>query len=130
MELKEYIKEKQDRGGVKQQDFVSYLYSLMDKYKIEKNSTLYTRANISKQVFSNMISGKANPSLNNCLKIAFCLNITNQECKYLLKKAGYTLPSCSTYSCIVRYCIENKIYDLDTLNNYLIEYGYTNSLIE
>ena len=44
--------------------------------------------------------------------------------KYLLKKAGYTPSSASTYSLIIRYCIENKIYDLNKVNDYLEEYGF------
>ena len=53
----------------------------------------------------------------------------NHECKYLLKKAGYTLASSSTYALVIRYCIENKIYDLDKVNEYLTQYGYEDSLI-
>ena len=34
------------------------------------------------------------------------------------------------YSLIIRYCIENEIYDLAILNEYLTKYGYTSSLID
>ena len=57
------------------------------------------------------------------------MKLSNYECKYLLKKAGYTLPTSSKYALIIRYCIENRIYDIYKLNDYLEEYGYTNSLI-
>ena len=63
-------------------------------------------------------------SLETVLKLVFALRLNNQECKYLLKKAGYTLSSASTYSLIIRYCIENKIYDLNKVNDYLEEYGF------
>lgn len=130
MTLEEYIKYKQSRSKEKIDDFVDYLYFLMDKYGFPKSSDLYTKANISKQSWSAIISKKCNPSLSTCLKIIFTLKLNNHECKYLLKKAGYTLASSSKYSLIIRYCIENEIYDLAILNEYLTKYGYTSSLID
>lgn len=113
----------------KTQSFVEYLYSLMDKYGFENASILYNKANISRQLWSSIISGKSNPSLNVCLKIAFAIHVTNHECKYLLKKAGYTLASSNKYALIIRYAIENKIYDIYEVNKLLEENGYADSLI-
>ncbi|MCH5179818.1 MAG: helix-turn-helix transcriptional regulator [Erysipelotrichales bacterium] len=129
MSLEEYINKKQSNKE-KSKDFVSFLYDLMDKYNITKTSDIYNKANITKQAFSSIISGKCNPSLNTCVKIAFAMKLDNHDCKYLLKKAGYTLPSSSKYSCIIRYCIENKIYDLYKLNEYLEQYGFVDSLMK
>lgn len=130
MTLDEYIIFKQNRNDEKRYTFVSYLYYLMDKYKYIKAQDLYKKANISKQSWSQIISEKCNPSLNTCIKIVFAMGLTNHECKYLLKKAGYTLPSSSKYALIIRYCIDNKIYDIYELNEYLLQYGYEKSLIE
>lgn len=130
MTLNEYIQFKQSKTREKQSDFVEYLYLMMDKYGYSKSSDLYTKANISKQSWSSIVSKKCNPSLSTCIKIVFALKLQNRECKYLLKKAGYTLPSSNKYALIIRYCIENEIYDLYELNKYLIEYGYTKSIIE
>ena len=127
-ELDNYIKTKQSRL-LKGSSFVEYLYSLMDKYGYKNAAELYNKANISRQLWSSIISEKSSPSLNLCIKIVFTLKCSNQECKYLLKKAGFTLASSSKYSLIIRYCIENKIYDLAKLNDLLEEYGYTD-LIE
>lgn len=122
-ELNEFIKRHQTEKE-KKDDFTTYLYFLMDKYGFEKNSELIKKANILKQTFSQIISNKVNPSLNTCLKIVFALKANNHECKYLLKKAGYTLASSSTFALIIRYCISNKIYDLSIVNEYLVSYGY------
>lgn len=127
-ELEEYIEE-HTRVKEKAVSFVEYLYSLMDKYGYDKMSDLYNKANISKQLWSSIISGKSNPSLNVCLKIVFALKCDNHECKYLLKKAGYTLASSNRYALIIKYAIENKIYDLSEVNDMLSEYGYEDSLI-
>ena len=55
MTLEEYIKYKQSRTKEKIDDFVDYLYFLMDKYGFSKSSDLYTKANISKQSWSAII---------------------------------------------------------------------------
>ncbi len=126
--LKDYIaRHKQNKE--KALTFVEYLYSLMDKYGFDNASDLYIKANVSRQLWSSIISKKSNPSLNVCLKIAFAIKVTNHECKYLLKKAGYTLSSSNEYALIIRYAIENKIYDIYDVNKLLEENGYGDSLI-
>ena len=123
-----YIKSHQS-DSEKSSSFVEYLYSLMDKYGFSDASNLYNKANISRQLYSSIISNKSHPSLNVCLKLAFTLKVNNHECKYLLKKAGYTLSSNNEYGLIIRYCIENKIYDLLEVNKLLESHGYADSLI-
>lgn len=109
--------------------FVTYLYMMMDKYGFENASILYNKANISRQLWSSIISEKSHPSLNVCIKLVFTLKLNNDECKLLLKKAGYTLSSSSEYALIVRYFIENNNYNLQDLNEALSSYGYEDSLI-
>lgn len=126
--LEQYIS-KHSKNEEKRVDLVAYLYHLMDKYGMDA-PTLYKKANITKQSYSSIISNKCVPSLNTLIKIVFALKADTHECKYLLKKAGYTLASSSTYALIIRYCIENKIYDLATLNEYLMKYGYDDNIVE
>ena len=120
---------KHSRSKEKRSDFTSYLYYLLDKYEID-NVTFYKKADISRQVYSSLISNKVNPSLNTLIKIIFALKLTNHEAKYLLKKANYTLSSSSNYSLIIRYYIENRIFDIDKLNESLIKYGYEDRIIK
>ncbi len=126
--LDEFIK-KHTTSKEKTSSFVEYLYSLMDKYGYVNASSLYDKANISRQLWSSIVSEKSNPSLNVCLKIAFAMGIDNHECKYLLKKAGYTLASSNKYGLIIRYAIENRIYDIYKVNELLENNGYADSLI-
>ena len=90
---------------------------------------MYGLVDISRSLWSSVISGKSNPSLNFTLKVVFGLHCTNHECKYLLKKAGFTLASSSRFALIIRYYLENKIYNLLDVNDYLIKYGYYEQLI-
>ncbi len=128
-ELIDYIK-RHKTNKEKSSDFVTYLYQLMDKYGYDKNSDLYNKANISKQNWSLIISGKVNPSVQTVIKMVFALHANNRECKYLLKKAGYTLASSSDYALIIRYCLENEIYDLGIVDGFLSQYGYEDHLID
>ena len=123
MELGEYIKKHQSNVE-KSSDFQSYLFELINKHGFNKDSDVYNKANISRQSWSLIISGKVKPSLNTLIKIVFALELDNHECKYLLKKAGFTLSSSSEFSLIIRYFIENKKYNIYELNETLAKYGY------
>lgn len=126
--LKEFM-ERHRADEEKSEPFVDYLYSLMEKHGIENPADFYNKANISRQLWSSIISGKSHPSLNVCLKMVLALKASNHECKYLLKKAGFTLASSSPYALIIRYAIENKIYDIVEVNRMLEENGCGDSLI-
>ncbi len=122
--LKEYI-DKHEANKERSKSFVDYLFYLMKKHGYENDANLYKKADISRQLWSSIISGKSKPSLETSLKIVFALHASNRECKLLLKKVGYTLSSSSRLSLIIRYCLENEIYDLIEVNNYLEQYGYS-----
>ena len=103
----------------------------MDKYGFDKNSDFYNKANITRQSWSKIISNNGSkPKPKTIIKIVFTLKANNHECKYLFKKAGYTLASSDKYSLIVRYCIDNGIYDLSKLNDLLAENGFKKRLID
>ena len=122
MTLDEFINE-HHKDKEKSTSFVDYLYSLMQKYGFDNPSGIYNKANISRQLWSSLISNKSAPSLNVCIKIALVMHLNNHECKYLLKKAGFTLASSNRFALIIRYAIENKIYDIYKVNELLINNG-------
>lgn len=128
MTLEEFIKRHQ--GNIeKSQSFVEYLYVLMDKYGITNPANIYNSVGISRQLWSSIISGKSEPSLNVCVKIALGMHLDNHECKYLLKKAGYTLASSSRFALIIRYAIENEIYNICAVNELLADNGCEDSVL-
>ena len=101
--LKEYI-ERHRTDPMKRSEFIVYLDVLREKYGFKKDSDLYNKAGVSRQNYSLIVSG-SRPKLKTALKFIFALHANNRECKYLLKKAGYTLASSSTYALIIRYCL-------------------------
>ena len=50
---------------------------------------------------------------------AVALNLNLQEYEDLLNSATYSLPKNMSKYIILRYCFENKIYNIDTINTYL-----------
>ncbi len=121
--LEESINKK--RSHEKSVSLGEYINELMGKHGYETASELYANAGISKQAFYKILSdGKYRPSLETMIRLALALKLDTHECKYLLKKASYTLASSSKFSLIVRYCIENKIYDIDKVNEILEKEGF------
>jgi hypothetical protein len=55
--------------------------------------------------------------------LALALELDNPTCKKLVKKAGYILTSASKFDLVIRYCIENKIYNLMKVNEMLYDMG-------
>lgn len=127
-ELEQYIA-KHQKNREKSESFVDYLYELMEKHQIENPSDVYKKAFLSRQLYSSIISLKSSPSLNTCIKLALAKHLDNHECKYLLKKAGYTLSSSSRFSLTIRFAIEKHIYDIYEVNKLLIDAGYEDSLL-
>ena len=48
------------------------------------------------------------------------INIDKEDFNKLLNSAGYSL-SQSVFDNVILFCLENNIYDLDVINNYLYE---------
>ena len=58
-----------------------------------------------------------------CVIICLGLKLTLDQTQDMLMRAGYSLSNSRKADVIVRYCIENKIYDVFTVSNMLEEQG-------
>ena len=88
------------------------------------NSECYSRANVSKQVFSNIISDEDySPKKPVALAFAVALNLSVAETESLLKSAGLALSDCNRFDLIVQYFLERHEYDIFRINEILMEYG-------
>lgn len=116
-EIKEYIKEK--NSG--KQTFCEMLFSLIDEKNLNEVE-VYKKANLDRKYFSKLRSDvNYKPSKKNVCALALALQLDNATCKKLVKKAGYILTSSSKFDLVIRYCIENQIYDLVKVNEILYD---------
>lgn len=123
-EIDEFISNYKYDKRVKSSSLSSYINEMMGKHGFDNAKELYKRAFISKQAFYKILSDKTyQPSLDTMVKLALALHLDNQECKYLLKKACYTLPSSSKRALVIRFCLDNKIYSIDKVNKLLMMEG-------
>ncbi len=90
-----------------------------------KESKVYERAGCPRQQYSKMKNEvDYKPTKHIVLSYALALKLNHDETLSLLEAAGFTLSNAIKYDLIINYCIINEIFDFDTINTFLIEYGY------
>ena len=113
----------EDAIKVKEESFHEYLMRLIiDSDKT--NPQIYHGANITKQHFSKIISGKEyNPGKNTICALAISLQLGINETESLLNKAGYSLTDTKQFDLAVRYFIKHKMYNIIDDNIVLFDSG-------
>ena len=87
---------------------------------------VYKRANIDRKLFSKIRSNPAyHPRKHTVLALAVALQLGLDDTVDLLSRAEYALSPGNKGDLIVRYFIEHGLYDIDTINYALYEYGQT-----
>ena len=97
--LDKYI-ETQRNDKIKTMPFIDYIYFIMDMKNLTP-SEVYKNADIDRRTWSKIISNQMIPSLEMTVKIAIGLQLTNEECKILLKKLNYTLSRSSDFALVI-----------------------------
>jgi hypothetical protein len=93
-------------------------------HKEMKDSDVYKRGNISKQTFSKIRSNvDYQPNKDTAIQMCFGLELGLDDSLDLIGKAGFSLSNSIKRDVVVRYFIENSIYEVDTLNITLDELG-------
>ena len=89
----------------------------------EKNSAIYNRANIDRRHFSKIVNHEDyQPGKPTVLAFAIALKLGFEKTKALLAAAGFTLSNANLADVIVSAFIENKIFDVDLINQVLYKY--------
>ena len=89
-----------------------------------KNSEVYRGANISKQVFSKILSKKNyHPTKNTICALAISLHLTVDEANELLEKEGMILSDSSRFDLAIKYFLDHQMYNIVDDNIKLYDNG-------
>ena len=107
----------------KSKSFNELLFSYIDKSG-HKDSEIYKKVDIDRKLFSKIrCSNNYIPRRKVIIKLALSLQLDKNNFQKLLNSAGYSLTNNNSFDLIISYCIENNIYDLNTINDYLYNYS-------
>lgn len=79
----------------------------------------YTKSNISRQVWHNLVMGKS-PKRETVYKIILTLELSYAEASLLMNKAGYEMDWANKRNLVVIFCLIHKYYGMN-IDNYLNE---------
>jgi len=111
----------------KSMNFNELLFSYIDDSGY-KDSEIYKKVDIDRKLFSKIRCNEDYiPKKNNVIKLGLSLSLDMDKFIKLLNSAGYTLSTTNDFDLIISYCIENKIYDINIVNDYL--YTFVNTVL-
>ena len=121
--INEYLNQTLDK-----KNFQTTLFNFIDKTD-KKDSEIYNKAYIDRRLFSKIRSDSTyHPSKNTVISLGIALELNINEFEELLNSASYSLPKNNYFDLIIRFCIEEKIYNIIEINNYLNQYHCHNLL--
>jgi O-acetyl-ADP-ribose deacetylase (regulator of RNase III) len=104
------------------ESFADMLFRKIDELGI-KDSVCYKKANVDKKVFSKIRSNKKyHPKKTTVVAFAFALQLSFEETKSMIEKAGYSLSHSSQFDIIVEHFIKKGVYDIFKINEVLYYY--------
>lgn len=103
--------------------FSERLLQLIAEKKVEIPE-LCKRSAIDRRHFSKMKNNvNYRPTKNTAVALAIGLRLSFEETEDLLRHAGYVLTKSSKADLIVEYCLRNRIYSMDRVNDLLFRYN-------
>ncbi|MBO4540705.1 MAG: helix-turn-helix domain-containing protein [Bacilli bacterium] len=113
--LQEFIDRKPNH-----EEFHTYLFRLMKERDLS-DPDVYKKAGIDRKTWSKLISNDVQrPTKRHVAKIVIAMELPCRECKHLIKSAGYILNR-DPFDMVIRYCIEQRIYDPMKVDELLVK---------
>ena len=102
----------------KSSSFSNLLFNLIDKKGLT-DVEVYKKVFIDRKLFSKIRCNENYiPRKNVIIKLCIALGLDRNDFNKLLNSAGYSLSN-TKFDQIIAYCLENKVYDLSQINDYL-----------
>lgn len=103
--------------------FMEMVFTFADEKGIS-DVEIQKRANLDRKAFSKLKCGTTKkPSKPTALALAVALELNLDQTRDLLSRAGLALSPCDKQDIIVKYFIENKDYNIYTINETLFEFN-------
>lgn len=112
-----FIEEKMDNNK-----FQTLLFDYIDSRNL-KDSDVYNKVNMDRRLFSKLRNKDYHPSKETIILLGLALELTDAELEDLLLSASYSLPKNNYFDLIIRFCFENKIYNVMEVNEFLVDYN-------
>ena len=102
--------------------FSETLLKLIDKTG-KKDSEIYNKANVSRQHFSKIRNNPDyKPTKPTAIAFAIALELSLEETRDLIGRAGYALTNSSKFDIVIRYFIEQGNYNMYEINSTLFKF--------
>ena len=102
--------------------FQTLLFKYIDERGL-KDSDVYNKVNIDRRLFSKIRSDvDYHPTKETVIKLGLSLELDENGMEELLSSASYALPKNNVFDLIIRFCLIEKIYDINKVNELLYDY--------